>query len=425
MSTKHICSLLLLTVLIGFSVLALKTFRVEAQLQTVFIRANGDVDPSWVPIQRNGDVYTFTGDIIVDGDATGMIIERDNMTLDGAGYSFSRSPSLVHANGINLTGRSNVTIKNIEVKTFWDGIVLWNSLNNTIQGNNVTANSGFGVALWNFSNYNSLCGNNIGANDDDGIGLDLSSYNSIHNNTIAAHYQDGIVLDAYSDHNIISRNKVAKNGFGIELYDSSNNTIFQNNLTGNTNYGILLYYSSHNNVSENNVTTSDVEGIFLSVSRFNLINGNSIENNGNGLTVGYDSSNNSIYENEIINNEYGIQVLSSSNNTFCHNNLVNNTNQVASSNSINRWDCGYPSRGNYWSDYEQRYPNATELDGSGIWDTPYVIDENNQDNYPIIQEFPSFLILPLFMIATLLVCVFTILIRKNAHSCSRENWNEV
>ena len=402
MGKKHISSLLLVAVLFGFLALTVKIYRVEAQLQTVYIRANGDIEPSWVPIQRNGDVYAFTGDIEVDGDATGMIIERDNMTLDGAGYSFSRSPSLVHANGINLTGRSNVTIKNMEVKAFWDGIVLWNSLNNTIQGNNVTANSGFGIALWNFSNYNTISGNNITANDDDGIGLDLSSYNSIHNNTITAHYQDGIVLDAYSDHNIITRNKVANNGFGIELYDSSNNTIIQNNLTGNINYGLLLYYSSYNIVSENNVTTSDVEGIFLSYSHYNLVNGNHIENNGNGLTVGHGSSNNSIYENEIIKNEYGIQVISSSNNTFCHNNLVNNTNQVASSNSINKWDCGYPSGGNYWSDHPERYPNATVIDGSGIWDTPYVIDGNNQDNYPIIPEFPSFLILPLFIITTLL-----------------------
>jgi hypothetical protein len=25
------------------------------------------------------------------------------------------------------------------------------------------------------------------------------------------------------------------------------------------------------------------------------------------------------------------------------------------------------------------------LEGLGVWDTPYVIDENNQDNYPLID----------------------------------------
>jgi hypothetical protein len=57
----------------------------------------------------------------------------------------------------------------------------------------------------------------------------------------------------------------------------------------------------------------------------------------------------------------------------------------------NVWDDS--KEGNYWSDYVTRYPNATEIDGSGIWDTTYVISENNQDSYPLmspvaIPEFP-------------------------------------
>jgi len=77
---------------------------------------------------------------------------------------------------------------------------------------------------------------------------------------------------------------------------------------------------------------------------------------------------------------------------------VNNTEQVYSYNSTNVWDNGYPSGGNYWSDYEERYPNATEIDNSGIWDTPYVIDENNQDNYPIVPEFPTWISMLLVLI---------------------------
>jgi hypothetical protein len=68
----------------------------------------------------------------------------------------------------------------------------------------------------------------------------------------------------------------------------------------------------------------------------------------------------------------------------------------------NTWDDGYPSGGNYWSDY-----NGYDSDHDGIGDTPYFIDENNTDHYPlmvqyVIPEFPSFLILPLFFIAALL-----------------------
>jgi len=42
---------------------------------------------------------------------------------------------------------------------------------------------------------------------------------------------------------------------------------------------------------------------------------------------------------------------------------------------------------NYWSDYQTRYPNATEVGNTGVGDTPYVINENNIDYKP--QFSPS------------------------------------
>jgi parallel beta-helix repeat protein len=80
----------------------------------------------------------------------------------------------------------------------------------------------------------------------------------------------------------------------------------------------------------------------------------------------------------------GIYTKSSSNNTVYHNNFLKNGHQVSTDGSANTWDDGYPSGGNYWSDYEERYPNAMEIDNSGIWDTPYVIDSYDQDNYPLM-----------------------------------------
>jgi parallel beta-helix repeat protein len=112
------------------------------------------------------------------------------------------------------------------------------------------------------------------------------------------------------------------------------------------------------------------------------------------------------------NNESGILLSSSSDNSIFYNSFVNNTNQVIFTNGLalaNVWDNG--SSGNYWSDYLTKYPNATQVDSSGVWNTPYLIDANNTDYHPlmtqivVVSEFPSFLILPLFMIATLLTLI--------------------
>jgi parallel beta-helix repeat protein len=92
-----------------------------------------------------------------------------------------------------------------------------------------------------------------------------------------------------------------------------------------------------------------------------------------------------IRNNILWNNTYGIYLSESDGNNIYHNNFVNNTIQadVVTPNYNNTWDNGYPSGGNYWSDYLTRYPDATEIDHTGIGDTAYEIDTNNTDHYPL------------------------------------------
>jgi hypothetical protein len=104
----------------------------------------------------------------------------------------------------------------------------------------------------------------------------------------------------------------------------------------------------------------------------------------------------------------GVYLSNSSDNSIFYNNFVNNSHQAYTSGLANIWDNG--SMGNYWSDYLTRYPNAAQVDSSGVWNTPYVIDTNNTDHRPLvapyaIPEFPSILILPLFMLATLFAAI--------------------
>jgi parallel beta-helix repeat protein len=115
------------------------------------------------------------------------------------------------------------------------------------------------------------------------------------------------------------------------------------------------------------------------------------------------SSNNTIIENDIeANKDVGIYFWNSSDNSFYHNNFVNNTHQIYDGHwdhpeqclpSINFWDNDFPSGGNYWSDYNGTDLN-TDLDqnatgSDGIGDTPYTIDENNTDKYPLMRLWTS------------------------------------
>jgi hypothetical protein len=56
---------------------------VRAWSGTVHITASGSIDPLDAPIQRSGEVYTLTGNII--GSTDGIVVERDGVTLDGMG----------------------------------------------------------------------------------------------------------------------------------------------------------------------------------------------------------------------------------------------------------------------------------------------------------------------------------------------------
>jgi len=89
---------------------------------------------------------------------------------------------------------------------------------------------------------------------------------------------------------------------------------------------------------------------------------------------------------------YGIGLDFSSGNRIFHNNFINNVQQnVYSSTSVNVWDDGYPSGGNYWSDYtgvdSHRGTFQNETGSDGIGDTPYIIDANNRDCLPLMNSW--------------------------------------
>lgn len=322
--------MILVPLLVIILPIALEAQTTEAS-EPIYIRADGSIDPPTAPISTSDNLtYILTGNIT--SDANGIVVERDSIIVDGNGYvlhgsGLGRTPIYT---GIYLSARANVTIRNMQIETFHRGVSLVFSSNNSVIGNYITR------AVY------------------EAVGVYSSSDNSIAENNLAGNY------------------------YGIWFSSSSNNSVSDNRIIANIYDGIRVFSSSNNNIVRNNITANKWSGIMLD----DLSSNNSIMQN-------------IIGQNTAINHGLGLTVSGSSGNIICHNNLIENDQQVLLEESaVDVWDGGYPSCGNYWSDYNgtdlYRGPYQNETGSDGIGDSPYFIDENNTDYYPLMGMISDF-----------------------------------
>ena len=347
---------------------------------TIYIRSDGSVDPPTVPIQRAGDLYTFTADIY-----DSIIVQKDRITVNGNGYVIQ---GLGSGNGIDLSNRNNVTIKNVEIRAFGNGIFCFWSTDIIILENVITENSN-GIEFWSANIGMNVAGNTFTENIQ-GIEMIDTYESTVTQNTIANNTKGMLVRTVQL--NTISLNNIVNNTMGMDFENAHDSSISGNNVTANSSYGIEMTDSSHLDVLGNRITASD-KGIIVAVgSTDNTISGNSIERNNYGVEVTIITSNNVVSGNDISDNTLGLWLSGGSSNRFYHNNFINNIEHVDTDAGLgfNYWDNGYPSGGNYWSGYADvdlfKGPNQDEMGSDGIWDHPYVIAANNVDRYPFTQE---------------------------------------
>ncbi len=322
---------------------------------------------------------------------------------------------------VHVDGGSNQVIEGAEQ------VFLFNCSNMTVKNIRPSVNYTNTIQLeeTRFSEVTSSRGN---------IVLTDSNNNTVHNN-----FPKSIKLTG-SNYNRIASNAIVDSGVCIMVYGSSSyNEIYENILlnsstspeaselfnSGKNTVGIrlgdaLLGDSQYNNIYRN-ILLNHIVGIECTISSNNSIHENYIADSNVGISFS-GSYHNRVYQNNITNCLTAVSIRGS-HNSFYHNNFIDNNNQVSIRHTYlftsdiiteystnNTFSLDLPTGGNYWSNY-----NGTDSNGDGVGDTSYTINEDTLDRYPLteplenpvleipetIPEFPSWILLPLFFVATL------------------------
>lgn len=359
-------------------------------------------------------------------------ISHNNLTLNGRyGVRLDNSDNNSIANnyisfndykGVNILSSDKNTISNNQISNHRYGISLQSSTESNIISNTMVENSitfsANRVEHWNshtIDTSNTVSGKPIyywkdrdGGTVPSGAGQVILAKctNVTVENQELTNGSVGIYLGFSTKINVINNN-VSNNQFGMWIWYSSQNFIKYNVAFSNEWDGIHLTSSNENIIINNEVISNIRNGMELTESGENEIISNIASGNKDAGINLWKSNYNKIEANDIYANNYSIKIQfshsfqRSHNNRIFHNNFRDNAYGVIDNDDANFWDNGYPSGGNYWNNYTgtDSYSGADQdnYGSDGIGDTPYIIDEDSRDNYPLKEmintDLPNILLI--------------------------------
>ena len=282
-------------------------------------------------------------------------------------YTIEISTDRVTLEGLNISDSANNIVSDVKgalVHVIADNVI--------IQRCNITScQNGWGIY------FDSSEGHVIGSNfiNDTRVGVYVSSSNTndLINNFISNCDYGAIELRS-SDNNRVYNNELIQNYYGVYARKCSNINISNNTIDGNYQHGIGLYQCSNDIISGNSIINNKVNGIKLDSYESKVIE-NELINNQVGINL--DQSNSEIRGNYINSSvSSGILAIPGSENNIIFLNHFNKNYVNVEEKGNNEWF--YNNFGNYWDDYKN-----IDRDLDGIGDFPYVISKGVEDRYPL------------------------------------------
>lgn len=290
------------------------------------------------------------------------------------------------SNGILVrdTDLSNATLSGT-------GLALYLDQNILVQRTNFFNDTGQGLDGSNFDNL-TVNGSNFGQVQSDGLNLATGTGVFVTGNTFDNEGGLGVYMSMATDF-VASGNRLNNDSYAFFLQGGTNYALTGNTAIGDRDGGLSAnsvqgFVLAGNNFSDDaaaDLITLDflaVEGLAATDNTFALDNeALYVEGMSSGMVVG----------NAFPNDNISIDVNGPIEAQIYHNDFVTDGKWLLAGGPVLSWDNGYPSGGNFWSNYSgvDRFHGVGQdvLGSDGIGDTPMVINANGSDRYPLMSPW--------------------------------------